>query len=111
MKAMPTTWVTVRRGTQESPFGDVEDAPGSVVASHIPFSLLEIQTRAQDPVTGRPQQVVQYVGRVSPTWVVPDVDDRIVDESTGATYLVRSVQQPPGPAHVNDVRLDLHRLV
>lgn len=111
MKALPTTWVTVRRGVQESPFGDVEDAAGQVVASHIPFSLLEVSTRAQDPVTLRPQQITSYVGRVSPTWVTIDVDDRIVDENTGNIYQVSSVQQPPGPVHANDVRLELHRLV
>ena len=111
MKAIPTTWVTVRRGTQESPFGDVEDAGTQIVASHIPFSLLERVTRSQDPVTGRPQQVTFYTGRVSPSWVSIDVDDRIVDENTGVVYQVSSVQQPPGPVHVNDVRLELHRLV
>lgn len=111
MRAIPNTWATIRRGTQESPFGDIEDAGTTVVARNIPISLLETRVLSQDPVTLKQQSVLQYVGRLSPTWATVDVDDRIVDENTGAVYQVSSVQQPPGPTHANDVRLVLHRVV
>jgi hypothetical protein len=109
MRATPTTWVTIYRGQQESPFGDVEDAL-TPVATHLPVSLLETLVRVLDPSSGRPQQVTIYMGRISPTLFRPQVDDRLRDERTGHLYAISSVQLPPGPVHTNDVRLELHRV-
>jgi hypothetical protein len=109
MRATPNTWVTILRGQQESPFGDVEDAL-TPVATHLPVSLHEVMTRVLDPVSGRPQQVLGYMGRISATLPRPQIDDRLKDERTGSVYAVSSVQVAPGVVHANDVRLELHRV-
>jgi len=107
MWAIPTTTVSVLRGSSTDAFGDVVDAD-TVAASGVPCSLLEQRRTVFTPAEGRVQQVLYFTARVPGDTVVL-LSDRIRDENTGQVYRVDSSSQVQSPVQLNDVRLDLRK--
>jgi hypothetical protein len=103
-----TTTVTVTRGETTDDFGDPIEA-ATVVASGIPASILEVQSRAQRPVEGRTDNVRAYTMRVR-TNVTVQRDDRIHDERTGTMYTIDEVVTPVNPAGHAVRRIVLRRV-
>lgn len=87
------TTVTLLRGTSENQFGDLIDALDPVMTG-LPATLAETGKTVQDPTSTTPRtirqvycSVPQYAGLVN--------TDRLLDESTGETYIVIDVTTPP----------------
>jgi Phage head-tail joining protein len=107
---LPTTRVTIQRGTlAANGFGD--ELPGTdVVASGIPAAVTEgvSTTSAATQVTYQPSSdrggvVEEYTLRFRPDADVTE-DDRVVDERTGAVYQIRSVFHPQSLVGLADTR-------
>lgn len=107
MYALPTTTVTILRGSTTDDFGDTV-AADTVAASGVPFSLLEQRRTVFTAVDNRVQQVLYYTGR-APGDTDIRLQDRVRDETTGSTYYVDSVTRVGSPVTVNDLRLDLRK--
>lgn len=107
MYALPTTTVTILRGTSTDAFGDVVDND-TVAASGIPCSLIE-QTRSMfTPDDPTPRVVRITTGRIGADADVVETD-RIVDEVTGERYIILGVSRLGNPVMKADLRLDLKR--
>jgi hypothetical protein len=105
--AVPTTTVTVLRGSTTDDLGDTV-AADTVAASGIPFSLLEQRRSVYVAVDNRVQQVRYFTGRAPGDSDIL-ISDRIRDETTGTVYQVDSVTQVGSPVQMNDLRLDLRK--
>jgi hypothetical protein len=107
MHAIPTTTVTVLRGTSTDGFGDTVSAD-TVAASGVLFSLLEQRRSVFTAGDNRIQQVRYFTGR-APGDADIRLGDRVRDESTGDTYYVDTVTLVGSPVQVNDIRCDLRK--
>jgi hypothetical protein len=107
MQAVATTKITVLRGTSTDGYGDEQDTDTAVHVG-IPASLTEQSRRVttrDDPVP----RIVRYaIARVPARTEVTD-QDRVLDERTGAKYIVDAVSGMDNPAIEVDRRLDLRR--
>ncbi len=108
MYAIPTTTVSVLRGTTTDDYGDTVTAD-TVTASAVPFSLLEQRRTVFTPEDNQLRQIGYFTGRAP-----GDTDirqgDRIRDERAGGVYFVDSVTRVQSPVTMNDVRCDLRKL-
>lgn len=91
--AVANTTMTVLRGTGKNQFGDTIDA-GTPVLSGIPVFIGEVTRTVQDPTTPTPRVIRSATAQV-PGWCGLQNTDQVVDERTGAKYIVLSVTQPP----------------
>ena len=107
MLALATTTLTVYRGTTTDTWGDEADT-NTVVYTGIPASITEQSRRVTTRDDPTPRIVRYAVGRVTAGTDITD-QDRIVDERTGATYIVDSVSSMNSPVVAADLRLDLRR--
>jgi hypothetical protein len=107
MYAIPTTTVSVLRGTTTDDLGDVIDNL-TVAASGIVFSLIEQRKTVFVPSANRLQQVMIAIGR-GPADMDVTAADRIKDERSGLIYVIDNVSRVQSPVTMNDVRLDLRR--
>lgn len=107
MYAIPTTTVTVLRGTTTDDFGDTVSAD-TVAASAVPFSLLEQRRSVYTAADNRVQQVRYFTGR-APGDCDIRLGDRIRDEATEDVYHVDTVTRVGSPVTLNDIRLDLRK--
>lgn len=108
MQAIPTTTVSILRGTTETPAGDVVDSLTpvytGVLASIMERTRVGIDSDAQDP------RVYHYtVGRLPAGTDVVETD-LILDERTGKQYAIAAVSTLSSPVHLPDLRLDLRHL-
>ncbi len=108
MSFVATTTVTITRGETTDAFGDPVEG-STAVASGVPASILEVQSRAQRPVEGRTDNVRAYAMRVR-THVTVFRDDRIHDERTGAIYTIDEVVTPVNPVGHAVRRIVLRRV-
>jgi hypothetical protein len=108
MTFVATTRISVLRGETTDAFGDPIELDNQV-ASGVPASILEQQSRAQRPVEGRTDNVRSYTMRVNPNVQVRR-DDRIRDLNTNAIYTVDEVVTPVNPAGHAPRRIVLRRV-
>lgn len=107
MLALATTTLTVYRGTSTDAYGDEQDT-NTVVHTGIPASLVE-QTRRTTTRDDPTPRVIRYtVGRVTAGTDITD-QDRLLDERTGAVYIVEAVSSMASAAVAADLRLELRR--
>jgi hypothetical protein len=105
--ALATTRLTVYRGTTTDAYGDDQDT-NTPVATGIPASLVEQSRRVTTRDDPTPRVVRYAVARVTAGTDITD-QDRLVDERTGAVYIVDAVSSMTSPAVASDLRLDLRR--
>jgi hypothetical protein len=107
MYAIPTTTVSVLRGTQVDEFGDPADTD-TVVVSGVPASLIEQIRTSATPDSATPRVVRYTVGRVGADTDIRE-DDRVLDEASGEVYIIQAVSRLGNPVLRADLRLDLKR--
>ncbi len=107
MQAVPTTTVSILRGTVTTEFGDTV-ASRAPYLTGIPASLIE-RTRTGISQTDQSFRVYRYsVCRLPYGTDVKDTD-QVKDESTGSVYTIASVSVNANPVVQQDLRLDLQR--
>jgi len=104
---LPTTLVSILRGSSTNTFGDTIDTP-TVVASAVPMSILEQSRATTKRASDRAQTVLSFLGRCSPSVDVRQ-GDRLLD-TAGSTYVVHAVSRESNPIAPQDQRLDLERV-
>ncbi|HEY9353679.1 MAG TPA: hypothetical protein VIP28_10525 [Nocardioides sp.] len=107
MLALATTTLTVYRGTTTDTYGDEQDTD-TPVHTGIRASLTEQSRRVTTRDDPTPRIVRYAVARVTAGTDITD-QDRLLDERTGAVYIVEAVSQMANPAVTADLRLDLRR--
>lgn len=107
MLALAATTITVYRGTTTDVWGDEQDADTPVYTG-IVASITEQSRRVTTRDDPTPRVVRYAVGRVTAGTDITD-QDRIVDERTGAVYIVDAVSSMTSPVVAADLRLDLRR--
>ena len=108
MQAIPTTTVSVLRGTTITPAGDEVDSLTPVYTG-IPASVMERSRVGIDVSTQDPQVFHYTVCRLPAGTDVVDTD-LILDEMTGKRYAVAAVSTLSSPVHTPDLRVDLRRV-
>lgn len=112
MYALASNLVSVVRGTTLNAYGDTVDDPDNaqVIASGIPAQIVVTSSRAYDNTSQQIRVIQSIAGAVqSDTDIVES--DQLVDDQTGATYIVESVTQEGGPGFTSDLELVLRRIV
>jgi hypothetical protein len=104
----PTTTVAILGGATESPWGDPIEGTTQRVAG-VPAAIHEGAVSIQTESDPQARAVRYYVMRLSGE-AVPTVDERILDEISGAVYAVDAITYPVNPALPQDVRVDLRRV-
>lgn len=107
MLAVATTTLTVYRGTTTDGYGDEQDTDTPIYTG-IVASLTEQSRRVTTRDDPTPRIVRYAVARVTAGTDITD-QDRVLDERTGAVYIVDAVSQMANPAVASDLRLDLRR--
>lgn len=103
-----TCLASIMRGTTENVYGDEVDDT-TVVAAHIPMSIIEDTHRSYDRVTGTPR-VIRTVGGFCPSNTDVTEDDRVLDETHGILYVVQAVTQQRSWSFLPDIELDLKQV-
>lgn len=103
------TRCSVLSGTTTNQFGDQIDSNVPRITG-LPVTLIETGKNVQDPSTPTPRTIRQILAIV-PEWAGIVSTDRLLDESTGDTYIIIGVTRPPtiigAPV---DTKLDLKRI-
>lgn len=104
---LPTTKVTIKRGTELDDFGDEADG-NTVVASGVLCAVSTESTGSGDqrsyrPSEGRTGVIETFTLRFRPNVVIEE-QDRVIDERQGLTYQVISVFNPQSVVGAADVR-------
>ncbi|MER5715720.1 hypothetical protein [Streptomyces sp. NPDC002132] len=107
MQAIATTSVSILRGTTTDAYGDEQDTD-TPIHTGVPASLVEQSRRVTTRDDPTPRIVRYAVARVPAGTDVTD-QDRLLDERTGAIYIVDAVSAMTNPAIAVDRRLDLRR--
>jgi hypothetical protein len=107
MQAIANTQVSILRGTETDAYDDEKDTDTPVYTG-IPASLVEQSRRVTTRDNPTPRIVRYAVARVPARTDVTD-QDRVLDERTGAKYIVEAVSGMDNPAIEVDRRLDLRR--
>ena len=107
MRARATTTVTIRRGTETNAYNDTVDSTAAVHTGVI-AAIAEHSRRVYLPSEQASRVVRSYSARFPPTTDLRKLD-RILDERTGAIYLVTEIHQPDSPAITLDVAAELSR--
>lgn len=107
MRAIPTTTVSILRGTTTDAYGDPVDGT-TVAASGVLASLLEQRVGVTTGADDRVQQLRAITGRL-PAGTDVEEGDRIRDERTGEIYVIDNVSRVQNPVVMADTRVDLRR--
>lgn len=107
MQAIATTRVAILRGTSTDEYSDEVDND-TVAASGIPASLTE-QTRRVTTRDDPTPRIVRYTVARLPAGTDIRDQDRLRDQTTGATYIVDTTSTMTNPALAVDIRVDLRR--
>lgn len=105
MQAIPTTTVSILRGTTTTPAGDVVDSLTPAYTG-IPASVMERTRNGIDTLTFEPR-VYRYTTCRLPSGTDVLDTDLILDERTGKQYSISAVSRLGSFVHVPDLRLDL----
>lgn len=92
MSVTMNTLVSIMRGQTADAYGDVVEVD-NVVASDVPFSILETGSNATRPAEGRTDNVRNFSGRCSRAVDIRR-DDRIRDQKTQRVYTIDEVVTP-----------------
>ena len=103
-----STTVSVKRGTVTGHYGDDLDSD-EVVATELPASILEAPVTGARPVAGRAETPRTYTLRL---WRLFELrqDDRIVDERTGAEFVVTTLAPTNRFVGLGSTRAQLQRV-
>lgn len=105
---VPTTTVTIQRGTGTDSYGDQVDS-GQVRATGVPAAISELRQRTHQPAEQRGRVSEQFRIRLRPGVDLAE-QDRLLDERTGAYYQVGEVSTPPAVTGKADVRATATRV-
>ena len=105
---LPSTTVSVLRGTSIDPYGDEVDIDAAV-ATALPAAITEGKQRTWNPAEQRGGVIEQYTIRFRPGVDVAE-QDRLRDDNTGVIYQVREVNRPPRIVSAPDVRVTAVRV-
>jgi hypothetical protein len=108
VRALPTTRVSVLRGSTVNVFDDPTDA-ATVVLVGVPMAITETARTTTDHADDRQKSVFTYSGRCKYGTDVRQ-GDRLLDRDGVTYYAVRAVTTVSNPITKNDVRLDLERV-
>ena len=86
--------VTVLRGRDVSPYGDVSDV-GRPLYTGIPAAIAEVKQQSFDPATQRPSIIRAIEARV-PSWADIETTDTLLDPATGSYYMIEDISAEPG---------------
>jgi hypothetical protein len=102
---MPTTRITIMRGTEADDAGDLSDV-GVPLYQHVPAALLQASMQAFDPSSST-RRTVRTIKCLLQPWQEVDVADTILDEGTGNYYAIEDIQQQPSLGYPGDLLLTL----
>lgn len=105
---MPTTTVSILRGTDTDAYGDPVDN-ATVAASGVLAALTEQTRQTTTPVDGNPR-VVHYTTLRCGYGTDLRAGDRVRDEQTNLIYLVDETAQVQNPAIRMDLRAEIRRV-
>lgn len=108
MQAIPTTTVSILRGTDVTPAADVVDSL-TPVHTGVPASVMERNRVGIDSLTQNPQVYHYTVCRLPAGTDVLETD-LILDEFTGKQYAIAAVSTLSSFVHTPDLRLDLRHV-
>lgn len=86
--------ITVMRGTEVNAYGDESDV-GVPLYTGVQAALAETTQTAYDSASQR-QQIIRGITCKVPNWVDVVTTDTIMDEATGAYYMIEAIQAQPG---------------
>lgn len=107
MLAIPTTTVTILRGTATNGYGDTVDS-ATVIATGVPASLVEQNSATTRPASRRPR-TMRYARCRLPGTTPLAIGDRIKDEKTQTIWQLDDSTQLPNVATKTDLTLRLRR--
>jgi len=97
---------SVYRDVEVDGYADTVDDNTTPTYTEVPASIREQTRRVWDQATATPRVVRSASGRVPAGTDVREAD-RVVNDQTGATYLVDAVGAPPDVSHGADLYLEL----
>jgi hypothetical protein len=99
MMELANTTLTVMRGVEANAYGDLSDV-GAPVYTGVPAAINESSKTVFDPATQTPRTIRTSTCVVA-GWVDILTSDTLLDESTGAYYMIQDVErQPTGPTGI-----------
>jgi lysophospholipase L1-like esterase len=108
MIPLATGLFSVLRGTGENEFGDPTDA-GTVVLTGVPLALGPISRAATSRADGQLREVDTYAGW-APYGTELELEDRVVNETTGETFVLATLSRPRGAILQQDIRIEARRV-
>jgi len=105
---VPSTRITVLRGSGVDSFGDETDVD-TEVAEKMPAAITQDRQRSYQQVEARGGVVETFTIRLRPGADVTE-GDRFRDETSGHVYQVREVSNPPRLIGLPDVRVTAVRV-
>jgi hypothetical protein len=99
---------TILRGTTTNSSGDDIDA-STVAASGVLLGLRPGATRSDSNVSGTPRTITAWRGSCKATVDLRSFD-RIVNERTGATFLVEGVRELTSGVRRTGIKFEAHRV-
>jgi hypothetical protein len=103
-----TTTVTIYRGEGTDEYGDPTDED-TIVARHVPASILEQTVKAWTEVTTLPRAYRWAKMRVTNGTDIQQ-NDRIYDERTEETWTIVQISRRANPVRGTDLRVDLEMM-
>lgn len=108
MNLIPTTTVTVLRGSTVNDYDDEVDGT-SAVYTKIPASIIETEPLIETTSEGTPRTIRRFRTRI-PARVILKDDDRIKDERTGDIYIIDAIIRAQNPVFTPERRVNLRRV-
>ncbi len=108
MISRATTTVTIYRGEDTDDYGDPIDGE-TVVARHIPASILEQTVKAWTEVSTLPRAFRWAKMRMTNGYAIQQ-NDRVYDEVTGETWTIVQISRRANPVRGADLRVDLEMM-
>lgn len=108
MNLVPTTTVTVLRGSTVNDYDDEVDGT-TPVYQKIPASISEQEPEVQTGSEGMPRKIRKFRSRIRGKLVLKE-GDRIKDERTGDIYIVDAIVKSQNPVFTPELRVNLRRV-
>jgi len=105
MISRANTTVTIYRGVADDGWGDPTDQD-TIVATGVRASIIEQTVYARPEVTTQPRAFHYAKMRVTYGTDIT-LEDRVLDEKTGDTWLITNIRARGNPVRRQDVRVDL----
>lgn len=108
MNLIPTTTITVLRGSTTDSYGDDVDGTDSVY-SKVPAAIGEQSPIIEITPDGTPRTIRRFRTRI-PAYVQLQDEDRIKDERTGDIYIIDSIVRSQNPVFTPERSVNLRRV-